>query len=371
MKVLMINSVCGIRSTGRICTDLATALEAQGHEVKIAYGREEVPEKFQKYAIRIGNDWDVKMHGFTSRLFDTQGLGSKRATRSFLQWADNFKPDLLWLHNIHGYYINYEMLFSWIKKYPEMEVKWTLHDCWAFTGHCTYFTYAKCEKWKSHCKNCPQKKTYPASLFFDQSSKNYDLKKMLFTGISKMTIITPSKWLAELVKQSYLAEYPVEVIYNAIDTEVFKPTKSSFRKEHGIENKKMILAVSNAWQEPRKGLADIYKIREQLDENYAVVIVGLTDELKSTVPKGIVGITKTSNASELAGIYTTADVLINPTYEDNYPTVNLEAQACGTPVVTYRTGGSPESVPEENVVEVGDIEGLCKRVIQLTEWSRR
>lgn len=370
MKVLMINSVCGIRSTGRICTDIATALEAQGHEVKIAYGREEVPEKFQKYAVRIGTDLDVKAHGFTARLFDTQGLGSKSATRRFLKWAEDYGPDLLWLHNIHGYYINYEMLFTWIKSHSEMEVRWTLHDCWAFTGHCTYFTYAKCDKWKNHCKNCPQKKTYPASLLFDQSNKNFDRKRDLFTGVSRMTIITPSKWLAGLVKESYLAEYPVEVIYNNIDTEVFKPTKSSFRKEHGIENKKMILAVSNAWQEPRKGLADIYKIREQLDESYAVVVIGLTEELMKTVPEGVIGITKTSNASELAGIYTTADVLINPTYEDNYPTVNIESQACGTPVVTYRTGGSPESVQEENVVEVGDIEGLCKRVIQLTEWRK-
>lgn len=185
-----------------------------------------------------------------------------------------------------------------------------------------------------------------------------------------MTIVTPSKWLASLVKESYLAEYPVEVIYNSINTDVFKPTESDFRTLYGIDNKKMILAVSNAWQEPRKGLADIFKIREQLDESFAIVIVGLTEELMRTVPKGIIGITKTSNATELAGIYTTADVLVNPTYEDNYPTVNLESQACGTPVVTYRTGGSPESVQEENVIEVGDIKGLCNRVVQLTEWRK-
>ena len=366
MKFLMINSVCGIRSTGRICTDLAATLESQGHEVKIAYGREEVPEKFQKYAVRIGNDLDVKVHGLTSRLFDTQGLGSTAATRSFLQWAETYKPDILWLHNIHGYYINYEMLFLWIKKHPEMEVKWTLHDCWAFTGHCTGFTYVNCKKWKSHCENCPQKKIYPASLLFDHSKQNYDRKKALFTGIHNMTIVTPSRWLAGLVKESYLAEYPVEVIYNTIDTEIFKPTESDFKRRYGIEKKKMVLAVSNAWQEPRKGLSDIFTIRKLLDESYAVVIVGLTEELLGTIPDNIIGIKKTSDAFELAGIYTAADVLINPTYEDNYPTVNLEAQACGTPVITYRTGGSPESVPEENVFDVGDVDGLYRRVIQLT-----
>ena len=148
MKILMINVVCGIRSTGRICTDLAAEMEAQGHEVKIAYGRETVPEKYQKYAVRIGTDWDVKLHGLKSRLLDAHGLGSKKATKHFLDWAEEYKPDLLWLHNIHGYYINYELLFAWIKRRPDMEVKWTLHDCWAFTGHCSHFSFVKCYRWK-------------------------------------------------------------------------------------------------------------------------------------------------------------------------------------------------------------------------------
>lgn len=145
MKVLFINSVCGIGSTGRICTDLAQQLEAEGNEVKIAYGRKgTVPEQFQKYAVRIGTDFDCKMHAIQTRLFDTHGFGSKRATKEFLKWAEEYKPDLLWLHNLHGYYINVEMLFDWIKKHPEMQVKWTLHDCWAFTGHCSHFTMVKC-----------------------------------------------------------------------------------------------------------------------------------------------------------------------------------------------------------------------------------
>ena len=231
MKILLINSVCGIGSTGRICTDLAQEYEAQGHEVKIAYGRDSyVPEKYSKYAVRIGSDLDIRIHGVLSRLFDAHGLGSKSATKKFLKWAEEYKPDLLWLHNIHGYYINYELLFEWIKKHPEMEVKWTLHSCWSFTGHCSHFTFVKCYKWKNHCENCPQKKRYPASLFLDCSKGNFDRKKKAFCGVKNMTLITPSKWLADLVKQSFLKEYPVEVRYNTIDTNVFKPTSGNFRE---------------------------------------------------------------------------------------------------------------------------------------------
>lgn len=296
MRVLFINDVCGHTSTGRICAQQAEKFHKDGHEVKIAYGRDGfVLEQYQKYAVRIGSDFDVKCHGVMTRLLDAHGLGSKASTRRFLKWAEEYDPDLLWLHNIHGYYINYELLFDWIN-----------------------FTYAKCDKWKRQCENCPQKKTYPASFLFDRSNKNYSLKKSSFVGISNMTIITPSKWLAGLVKQSFLAGYPVEVHYNTIDTKVFKPTESRFRELHGIEDKKMILAVSNAWQEPRKGLNDIYRLRKLLDDRYAFVIVGLTEDLMRSIPKGVIGIAKTSNASELAGIYTTADVLINPTCEDNF-----------------------------------------------------
>ena len=175
MKVLFINSVCGIGSTGRICTDLAQQLEAEGNEVKIAYGRKStVPEQFQKYAVRIGTDFECKMHAIQTRLFDTHGFGSKHATREFLKWAEEYKPDLLWLHNLHGYYINVEMLFDWVKKHPEMQVKWTLHDCWAFTGHCSYFTMVKCEQWKSHCSYCSQLRRYPACFAMSSVSKNFE-----------------------------------------------------------------------------------------------------------------------------------------------------------------------------------------------------
>ncbi len=354
MKVLMINSVCGIRSTGRICTDIADRLFADGHEVKIAYGRETVPDKYRKYAIKIGTDKDQKFHGIRTRLLDEHGFGSKKETVEFLKWADSFDPDLLWLHNIHGYYINVEILFSWIKSRPNMHVKWTLHDCWAFTGHCTYFTMAKCKQWKTHCENCPQKKKYPASIFRDNSKYNFDRKKVAFTGAKNLTLITPSHWLANLVKQSFLKEYSVEVHYNTIDTSVFKPTPGDFRQRYGLQGKKVILGVASVWDE-RKGLEDFIKLSNMVNDEYAIVLVGLSEKQIKELSDKIIAISHTNSTSELAEIYTAADVFFNPTYEDNYPTTNLEAQACGTPCITYKTGGSVESVPKENVVNQGGI----------------
>lgn len=356
MRVLFINSVCGIRSTGRICTDLARNCINQGDEVKIAYGREEtVPEEFQKYAVRIGTKVDLQLHALRTRILDEHGFGSVKATRNFLKWAEEYDPQLLWLHNIHGYYINVEMLFAWIKSRPQMKVKWTLHDCWAFTGHCSYFTMENCSKWKSFCDKCPQKRKYPASLLKDNCKKNFTRKKAAFCGVNDMTLITPSRWLADLVKQSFLKEYPIEVQYNTIDANIFKPTPSDFRKKNGFENKKIILGVASVW-DVRKGFRDFLKLSEILDERYAIVLVGLSDAQIKQCKYNMLGIQRTNSPQELAQIYTAADVFFNPTYEDNYPTVNLEAEACGTRVITYKTGGAPETIRNQNsrVVDVGD-----------------
>lgn len=360
MKILMINVVCGIRSTGRICTDLADALSEQGHTVKIAYGREDVPDKYKKYAVRIGTDIDVKIHGIQSRIFDNTGFGSKRATHKFIEWVKEFDPDVIHLHNIHGYYINIELLFNYLAK-ANKRVIWTLHDCWAFTGHCPHFSYIKCDKWKTGCSKCPQKKEYPTSLLADNSKNNWIKKKALFTSVKDMTIVTPSQWLADLVKQSYLGKYPAIVIHNGIDTSVFKPTPSDFRKKNGLEDKKILLGVASAWSD-KKGLSDFIKLSEELDEKYKIVLVGLSEEQMKTLPSNIIGITRTNSTKELAEIYTAADVFLNLTYEDNYPTVNLEAQACGTPVITYRTGGSVESVNNENCVDQSDYKQIMRLI---------
>ncbi len=360
MKVLMINSVCSIRSTGRICTDIAKKLEQDGHECKIAYGRENVLDEYQKIAYRITSPSEVKLDGLKSRLFDNAGFNSKTATKKFIKWVEEYDPDLIHLHNLHGYYINVEVLFEYIKR-KNKPVVWTLHDCWAFTGHCAHFATINCDKWQNECHHCPKKSGYPSSLLLDNSKKNYQKKKELFSGVSYMTIVTPSEWLAGLVKQSFLKDTKIKVINNGIDTAVFKPTESNFREKYGLQNKKIVLGVASAWSQS-KGLYEFVKLSEKLDDNYKVVLVGLTEAQRAELPSKILAITRTSNTKELAEIYTAADLFVNPTFGDTYPTVNLEAQACGTPVVTYRTGGSIESVPPENVVDTGDINALYSAI---------
>ena len=365
MKILLINSVCGIRGTGRICTDIAEEFEKQGHEVRIAYGRAGVPERFQKYAVRVGTKWDLRRHGFKTRFSDKHGLGSRNVTKKFLAWAEDFKPDLLWLHNIHGYYINYELLFDWIKKHPEMQVRWTLHDCWAFTGHCAYFSNINCEKWKSGCKDCPQKHTYPVSCFIDGSQENYKRKKASFCGVSNMTIITPSQWLYDLAKQSFLKDYSFKVVKNEIDKNIFKPTLSDFREKYHLENKKIVLGVANIWNR-RKGYSDFLKLSKLLPDEFAIVMVGLTKKQLKEIPRRIIGIEHTDSAKELAEIYTAADVFVNTTYEDNYPTVNLEAEACGTRVITYDTGGCRETISRDDSVAIpSDKRILAKTIMEI------
>lgn len=367
MKYLMINVVCGIRSTGRICTDLATELESEGHEVKIAYGREIVPEQYQKYAVRIGTDFDVKIHAAMARLFDTCGFGSKRATRKFIKWVREYDPDVIYLHNLHGYYINVEVLFDYLRTCGK-KIVWTLHDCWAFTGHCAHFMQSDCDKWKTGCYNCPRKKYYPISLLLDRSRQNYTKKKELFTNIDTLQLVTPSKWLADLTRESFLKDYPVEVVYNTVDPNVFKPVESNFRKDHGIEDKKVVLGVASVWDRS-KGLDDFCKLPQMLGDDYKIVLVGLNDKQLKSIPSSIIGISRTNSTKELAEIYSASDVFVNPTYEDNYPSVNLEAIACGKKVITYNTGGSPESALANGgvVVDRGDIDSLVDAIRTMLE----
>lgn len=363
MRALLINAVCGIRSTGRICTDTAKELESAGYEVKIAYGRESVPPDFERYAVRIGNEWDVRWHALMTRLFDDRGYWSRRATKRFLQWAEAYDPDLLWLHNLHDYFINYEMLFEWIKSRPQMQVKWTMHDCWAFTGGCMHFMMADCYQWKTQCEHCPACRRQKRFRRLKEA-ENFARKKAAFCGVPNMTIVAVSHWMAGLVADSFLADYPVEVRHNTIDTSVFKPTDSDFRRRYGLEDKIVLLGVATAWGRS-KGWYDFLRLADTMDDRFALVMVGLSDKQLQNLPERIVGIARTNSVSELAAIYTAADVFLNLTYEDTYPTVNLESQACGTPCITYRTGGSPESVPPENVVEQGDLDGVLRRVNEL------
>lgn len=363
MKILLINEVCGYTSTGRICGEIAEELCGKGHEVKIAYGRSSyVPEKYRKYGIKIGNDWSVRFHALQTRLFDRHGFGSRRATKKFLEWADKFDPDIVWLHNLHGYYINIELLFQWIKSHPEKDVKWTLHDCWAFTGHCVHFTMAKCDKWKEGCRNCPQKGEYPASRWRDRSEKNYREKKKLFCGIEKMLIITPSQWLAGLVGQSFLQDYPVEVRHNKIDETVFKPTKSNFREKYGLQEKKIILGVANVWGKG-KGLDDFLELAKMLDDNYAVVLVGLSAKQLKRIPEKIKGFDKVKEARQLAEIYSASDIYINASKEETFGLTTLEAAKCGTKVIVYDATASTEVAKDYGGVVVPEsVENLYKEI---------
>lgn len=340
IRVLQINSVCGIGSTGRIATDIDQILKQKGHESYVAFGRNN-PRNCDT-SIRIGTTWDIYAHVALTRALDKHGFGSSRATRAFLRTVEELDPDIIHLHNIHGYYLNVELLFDYLKNAGK-PVIWTLHDCWAFTGHCSYFDFVGCDKWKTECFSCPQKDQYPSSGILDNSRRNFMRKKNAFTGVENLTIVTPSQWLAGLVSKSFLGEYPVKVINNGIDLDVFKPTLGDFRDKNALGSKFIILGVASVWDR-RKGLPYFIELSKRLKSDEVIVLVGLTQKQKASLPQGIIGITRTDSVKELAELYSTADVFVNPTLEDNFPTTNLEALACGTPVITFTTGGSVESV---------------------------
>lgn len=345
MKYVQVNSVPH-GSTGSIMMGLHGKLLDEGVDSYVCWGRGRSAkgERELKFGTDLGFYGDVLRTRFDGRA----GFHSRGATRRLLAWLDEIDPDVVHLHNIHGYYVNIEMLFEWLASH-RCHVKWTLHDCWAFTGHCAYFTYVKCAQWQSHCayfEGCPQLGTYPKTFCRRNCARNFEDKRRIFTSVpsERMTLITPSHWLEGLVKQSFLKAYPVEVRHNTVDKSVFKPTPSDFRERYGIGDRFMILGIASPWTE-RKGLGDFVRLARELDPGrYAVVLVGLTKKQVKRLPKEIIALERTSSLQELAGIYSAADVLFNPTREDNYPTVNLEAEACSTPVVTYDVGGCGETV---------------------------
>lgn len=368
MRIVQING--GAKgSTGKIMMGIAEVARAQGHEVMcaspITTTNRDAGEDCGYY--RIGTFNSRRVNVALARITGFNGCFAWFETYKLLKKIDEFKPDIIHLHNLHDSYINLPMLFSYIKKHNVPTV-WTLHDCWAFTGQCPHFTIVKCDKWKVGCHNCPQYKEYPASLY-DNTKKMWQLKKKWFTGVKNMTIVTPSEWLAGLARESYLKQYPIEVINNGIDLNVFKPTHSNFRERYEIPAEKhIILGVSFAWGY-RKGLDCFVEIAEKLGEQYQIVLVGTDDEIDKNLPHNIISIHRTQNQKELAEVYSAADVFVMPTREENYPTVNMEAIACGTPVVTFRTGGSPEMLDDKTgiVVEANNIEAIEKAIKDICE----
>lgn len=369
MKVLQVNAVCGNCSTGKIAVDLYNVLEEKGHDCIIAYGRRGAPEGVK--TIKICGKINNLFHIGISMIFDNSAFLSSIATKKLIKKIEEYNPDIIQLHSLLGYYINIEILLKYLAKLNK-PVVYTMHNCWAITGHCTYFDYAKCDKWKTGCEKCPQKMTYPPSLIFDNSKKNYIKKDKLFNDIKDLTLVTPSQWLADLVKQSYLKNKDIKVINNGINLENFKPTYGDFRKKYNIENKFIVLGVASVWEQ-RKGLESFIRLSKKLGEDYKIVLVGLNKKQLKQIPKNIIGISRTENIQQLAEIYTTADIFFNPTYEENFPTTNLESIACGTPIITYKTGGSVESIDKEwgYIVEQGDVETVVKILEKLKGTDKK
>lgn len=342
MKVCLINSDSGYGSTGRITNDLSKVIVENGFEVRIGYGRdctEDLP-----YNIKIGNILHVYLHVLKTRLYDLQGFGSKIATRRFIKSIKKFNPDLIHLHNIHGSYINIELLFDFIKEY-NIPTIWTLHDCWSFTGHCSNYTYVNCNKWETMCYDCVQKKNYPASILKDNSKNNFKNKKEIFCGVQKLTICTVSQWLKDEVSRSFLSNYNIRVIPNGIDLSLFKPIKSNLRKEYQLTNKTILLGVASVWHD-RKGLGLFNELAECLEERYQIVLVGIDKNQKKNVSNKIITIPRTNNIRELIKIYTVSDMLLNLSKEETFGMVTLEALACGTMVITNKYSANPELVDD-------------------------
>lgn len=362
MKLLQINTTVNSGSTGRIAEEIGkTALDA-GMESVIAGAYTNRPS--QSGVITIGNHSDRILHGLKSRLFDRHGFGSAGATRILVRQIAELKPDIIHLHNIHGYYLNIEILFGFLKVYRK-PVVWTLHDCWSFTGHCAYFDRASCLKWTTECNHCPLISGYPASWFADASEKNYRDKKRLFNSVKAMTLVTPSKWLAGHVSHSFLSLFPIKIIHNGINLFDFSPIKSTdhVRNKYKLPDKAIILGVASTWDQ-RKGLHDFVLLSKKLKLSEHIVLLGLSPGQISNLPENITGVGRTENISELAALYSLATVFVNPTHIDNFPTTNIEALSCGTPVITYDTGGSPEAIDEDTgfVIEKGDIDGLYRAI---------
>lgn len=353
MKVLQIASA-STGGIGRLTRDISSILIRNGIESKIAYGRGQIFDPSRDFM--FGTKMEIYFHVLMSRIDDACGLWSKSGTKDLINFIDKYNPDIIQLHNLHGYYLNYVMLFRYLKE-KDIPTVWTLHDCWCLTGHCT-FLKTDCQRWLDKCGECKQISTYPKS-FIDKSRRNLKLKQTAFTSLSNLTLITPSEWLANLVRTSYLNKFPIKVVNNGIDLSVF-----CVKKEFVSCDKKIVLGVASSWA-PRKGLSDLIQLASLLPEDYQVTLVGLKKSQLAKIPENIKAICHTENVEELVDLYNQAFIFVNPTYEDNFPTTNLEAMACGTSVITYKTGGSVESVTENTgyVLEQGDIKGIARVII--------
>ena len=371
MRVLFINTVYGKGSTGRIIKDLGNSIVKNGGEFCVAFGRGECGDDINFY--RIGNKKDYMLHALLSRFTDRSGFYSANPTKKLIKFIKQYNPDIIHLHNLHGYYINIKILFEYLKNEYKGKIVWTLHDCWAFTGHCTYFTYAKCNKWQKECFSCTEKNSYPQSLVMDNSRKNYLEKKDLFSGIPNLNVITVSDWLKSEVEKSFLNQYPVRRIYNGVDLAKFSPTQTDVREKYNCENKKLILLVSDGWDE-RKGYSKFIETAKKSPADWQYIVVGLSKTQISEMPQNVIGLERTWNQQELIDLYSAADLFFNPSVEETFGLVTVEAMACGTPVVVVNSTASPELLKENGcglICETGstidEMLEVIKKAITLKE----
>ena len=367
MKILQINTVAVNGSTGSIADGIGEAIIRRGHSSYIAFGRNNISLNASKSnLIKIGNNLSVAEHVLETRLLDRHGLASRCATHKFIRQIDALKPDIIHLHNIHGNYINYNILFEYLAK-ANIPIVWTLHDCWAFTGHCVHFVAKNCDKWRNGCYSCPRLGSYPKSYFADRSRTNYENKKKAFTSVKNMTLVPVSNWLGKVCSESFLGNYPIHVIHNGIDTDIFSPrinVSTKIRNKYGLGNRFVVLGVATGWSN-ENGLYDFIELRKRLDSDYVIVLVGVTKRIKSILPEGIIGIYRTDSKEELAELYSTADIFINGSFEETFGLVTAESMACGTPVIVYNSTACPEIVTDNTgyVIPIGDIEAM-KRAIE-------
>lgn len=342
-KIVQINVVCN-GSTGKIMCDIAQKCKNKGYEIYCFFGRGKPNKKLN--CIKIGNKISTYIHVLLARV-GFNGHGSYFATKKLIKQIRKINPDIIHLHNVHGYYINIKLLFNYLKNEYNGKIIWMLHDCWAFTGHCANFTLVKCEKWQKQCFNCPQLCSYPKTTF-DTTKREYAMKLKLFLNLKNLTIVVPSVWLKKKVEKSFLNKYKTEIIHNGINLDIFKPTvnKEIFSKYNIPQNKNIILGVANTWDE-RKGLNLFFELSEIISNDEKIVLVGLNDAQKKKLPKNIIAINRTDDSKELAAIYSIASVFMNPSFEETFSLVTVEAMACGIPVIVCGMSAMKDLVNEK------------------------
>lgn len=362
MKILQINTTANTCSHGRIAELIGECAIKKGWESYIAYGRR--ANGSSSRLIRIGSQFETYTNALAARLFDNEGLNAKNATLNFLKEVEKISPNLIHLHNLHGYYINYEILFDFLKS-SKIPTVWTLHDCWSFTGHCSHYENQKCYKWKTQCSACPLKSAYPSSFLIDNSFSNYNRKKAAFTSLDNLTLQPVSYWLDRQLKESFFKNTKSIVLQNGIDLNKFFPQKGTdeFKRKFNLSDKKIVLGVASIWHD-EKGFQDFIKLAQLLPSDYLVAMIGVSKKQVGLLPKNILSVSRTESISELAMWYTIADVFVNPTYNEALGLTNIEALACGTPVITYDAGGSPETIDQNTgfVVSKGNIDGIVRAI---------